>query len=128
MYGYNVEGFGKASDLLLDTARERRIGALFDVWDADSSGFLETTELNKVMKLYQETIAEKDRVLESDADADAGVLFWYDGDSDGKISREEFKGWFKDLVSSFQGEKFIDALNGITAAVKAAGGGTKTEG
>lgn len=83
-------------------ANKTRCDKLFDVWDADQSGYLEVKEFNVVLALYNgvnwDILSEDERKAEAE-----NFLKYYDvsGKSDGKIDKKEFVEWIDKEVTSF---------------------------
>merc|ERR1711907_225087 len=76
---------------MTDIIKAARLDEFFTLWDADSSGFLEKDEFNRVVALYNGV--DYDVLTDAERDAKSANLIgkWDSAGSDGKLSKEEFK-------------------------------------
>jgi len=86
------EAMGEIVNKLTDIIKQARLDELFELWDADKSGFLEKDELNRVIALYNGEDWDVMTADEREAEGDRFIHKFDDPEhSDRKISKEEFR-------------------------------------
>merc|ERR1712166_914352 len=87
--------------------KQNRIAELFDLWDADQSGFLEVGELNQTITMYNSQDEEDWEISgwplsgeERDAmkETKETVALYEQGKSDGKLDKKEFANFILDVT------------------------------
>ena len=115
-----ADAVAEVKRLRLLLARQKAARFLFDLWDSNASGFLETHELNAVLALYNGLDFDKMSDEEKKKDIEGFMSFYDDhGKADGKLDYKEFYEWLQEETSSFPGDAFTAIVNKLTELIRA---------
>merc|ERR1712070_562043 len=107
------DAMGKLIQRMTDIIKGTRLDDLFKLWDADQSGYLDSTELNRVILQYNgkdwDLISEEERAANAD---DLMKQFDQEG-GDQKLSLAEFKDYILFETVAEDAEHPEKAFNGV---------------